>query len=478
MSSKVVKNYLYNFLYQIAALIIPLITAPYLSRILGVDGTGTYSYYYSIVYYFSMFVLLGTSNYGNRSIARCLGNPERITTTLDEIYTLQFMCGLVVTSLYLFYVFVISSNPILCFGFLPFILSSMFDITWYYFGQENFRIVVLRNISIKIVTTILIFLIVKTREDLLKYVLIMSIGYFLSQFIIWFILMKKHEYTFPGFNNIIKHLKPNLILFIPFISVSIYRYMDKIMVGKLTAITEVGYYENAEKIVSLLLSFITAIGTVMLPRMSALYASGSKSEIRDMLIKSTVTMSFMASAVAFGVASISDRLIVWYYSSQFAGSVPILNILCITIPFICYANIIRMQILIPKGNDKIYVSSTVFGAVVNIIFNVFLIPRFGGIGAAVGTVIAEFSVMLFQYVAIRKDNPIQGAKRVIAFFWVNGFVMYVVTVLSGSYLPKGFVGMITQVVVGIITYGVGVFIYYLSTKDPIVSDMISVIKRR
>lgn len=470
MRNRIIKNYTYNFIYQIAAFIIPLITAPYLARILGVDGVGQYTFYYSKVYFFSMFVLLGTSNYGNRSIARCLGDKKKIETVFNEIFTLQFICGVIVTLSFFIYLYFVCPEPRFCICFLPFILSSMFDVNWFFFGQENFKIVVFRNMAIKVVTTCLIFIFVRSKDDLVIYVLIMSLGYLLSQLIVWQLIIRMYTYHFPGIKRVFVHLKPNLILFIPFISVSIYRYMDKIMVGEITTISEVGYYENAEKIVSILMSFITAIGTVMLPRMSALYAENNQVEIKNMLNKTTAFMSFMASVVAFGIASISERLVLWYYGDEFIGSILILKLLCITIPFICYANIIRMQILIPKGLDRAYVLSTIFGAAINLLFNLFMIPRLGGIGAAIGTVIAEFSVMIYQLVAIRKMEKSIECKRLIVFFWLNGFIMYMVVSAIGLKFPNGFLYMLIQVIVGFAVYLLGIVVYSIVFKDKTLVD--------
>jgi O-antigen/teichoic acid export membrane protein len=476
MGNKILKNYIYNFTYQIAALIIPLITAPYLSRIIGVEGIGTYSYYYSIVHYFSMFVLLGISNYGNRSIARCLGDKNKIETTFSELFSLQFLCGLIVTGAYAIYLTFLCKETVLCLCYLPFIISSVFDINWFFFGQENFRIVVIRNIVIKISTTILIFLLVKSADDLPVYILIMSVGYLVSQLVVWPIVLREYKLRYPGIKKVLYHLKPNLILFIPFISVSIYRQMDKIMIGNLSSIIEVGYYENAEKLISLLLSFITAIGTVMLPRMSALYMSNNKNEINSMISKTSIVMSFMASSVAFGVASISRNLVLWFYGDAFGGSIPILKILCVTIPFICYANIIRMQILIPRGKDRTYVLSTVYGAVINLVFNILFIPKLGGIGAALGTVLAEIAVMIYQFVAVREELNLRTYVKIISFLWINGLIMFIVVSMVGTISPICFSSMIIQILIGAVVYGVGILIYYSITKDEVILSLLSSFK--
>ena len=450
--NKIAKNYAYIFVYQIAAIIIPFITAPYLARILGAEGVGTYSFYLSVVSYFSMFVALGVSNYGNRCIARCLGDNEETNRVFSEILFMQLLCGIVVVVVYIIYAAVISNALYVYLLYLPYLLSFMIDISWYFFGKENFRLVVIRNIVIKSITTVLIFTFVKTEEDLNKYIIIMSVGYFVSQALIWPMLLKRVKIQRPSLKAVLVHFKPNLILFIPLIAVSIYRTMDKIMLGVITSNQQVGYYENAEKLISLLLSFITAIGTVMLPRMSALYKEKNESEIQSMLTKTTIIMTFMASGVAFGVAAISQNLVLWFYGDGFAGSISILRVLCITVPFICYANIIRMQILIPNGKDTVFVISSIVGAVLNICFNLILIPLLGGVGASIGTVIAELSVFIYQYVSERDTFKLRELVSGIVALWVSGAIMFAAVYFSEPLLPGGFIGILCQVVIGVIIY--------------------------
>lgn len=477
MMGVLVKNYIYTFVYQIFSIAIPIITAPYLARVLGAEGVGTYSFYHSIACYFAMFIALGVSNYGNRSIAQCMGNKEKISKVFSEIIMMQVLCGIIVSIFYFLYARFVSNAFYIYLLYFPFLLSSMLDVTWYFFGRENFRVIVVRNFVVKTMTTALIFLLVKTERDLNAYILILSCGGFVSQFIVWPRVLKETSLSLPKIGNVLHRLKPNLILFIPFVAVSVYRTMDKIMIGTLTSNLQVGYYENAEKLISLLLTFITSIGTVMLPRMSALYAGNDSAAIRSMLMKTTVVMTFMASAVAFGITAISENLVIWFYGIDFVGSIPILKILCVTIPFICYANILRMQILIPSGNDKIYVISTIIGACVNLLLNVVLIPLYGGVGAAVGTVAAEFTVFLFQFMNLRKKIEMNDIVPSVLMLWVNGVIMFALVVVLSSLLPSGFVGLICQIFVGMIIYFVFILFQSKFVGDKYIRMLVSVVKQ-
>ena len=465
MKGKIAKNYLYNLIYQIAILIIPLITAPYLSRILGAEGIGIYSYNYSIAYYFCLFVMLGINNYGNRSIAKCLGNKDKVNKTFCEIYAMQLLTGIFVLFVYLGYCFLVSKEVGISLCYIPFVISYILDINWFFFGQENFKIILVRNIVIKIFTTLAIFIFVKKASDVVLYILIMSIGALISQVVVWIIIRSDIKLVTIKFSDLLSHFKPNLILFVPVIAVSIYRTMDKIMLGSLDTMTEVGYYENAEKIISILLSFITALGTVMLPRMAALFESKDKKQIQLMLSNSFVFISFISSIVAFGIASIANNFVLIYYGDNYAPSGIILQLLCITVPFISYANVVRMQILIPQGKDRAYVISCFSGAIINLLLNGILIPKFHAVGATIGTIVAEFTVMLVQLISVKAELYVKNIIKSIINFWVNGLIMFIIAMSLNNIDCSRFWIMIYQIVFGGLIYSLLILVQWKIFHD-------------
>lgn len=465
LKGKIAKNYLYNLIYQIAVLIIPLITAPYLSRILGAEGIGIYSYNYSIAYYFCLFVMLGINNYGNRSIAKCLGNKDKVNKTFCEIYAMQLLTGIFVLIIYLSYCFFVSDEKVISLCYIPFIISYILDINWFFFGQENFKIILVRNIVIKIFTILVIFCFVKKASDVVLYILIMSIGAFISQVFIWIIVRSNIKPMMIKVSDLLPHFKPNLILFIPVIAVSIYRTMDKIMLGSLANMTEVGYYENAEKIISILLSFITALGTVMLPRMAALFESKDRKQIQSMISNSFVFISFISSIVTFGVASIANNFVIIYYGDNYASCGIILQLLCIIVPFISYANIVRMQILIPQGKDRAYVVSCFSGAIINFLLNGILIPKFYAVGAAIGTIVAEFTVMMIQMISVKTELYLNNSIKSIINFWVNGLIMSITIVPLKNMNCSRFLIVIFQILFGGLIYSLLILIQWKIFHD-------------
>ena len=218
--SSVKKNFLYSILYQMLVLIVPLITTPYVSRTVGAEGIGVYTYTYSIAYYFVLIAMLGINNYGNRTIAKVRDDKEKMSDTFISIYTLQFVMSMIMIFIYVIYVlFFANEYKWMHVIQMIYMISVIFDINWFYFGLEKFKITITRNIIIKIISTIFIFVFVKERADLWKYTIIMTTSTLITQMYLWVILKKNvyisKERIQKNYKDALKHLKPTLILFIP-----------------------------------------------------------------------------------------------------------------------------------------------------------------------------------------------------------------------------------------------------------------------
>ena len=223
MISNLKKNFIFNLIYQILTLILPLVTAPYISRTLGSDAVGRFSYTYSVAMYFSMFITLGLNNYGNRTIAANTGNKKNISKNFFEIYIMQLTMGLVVIACYIFYAaFIVKTDRTLALLQLLYVAGALFDINWFFFGLEKFKLTVTRNVIIKFLTVAGTLLLVKNAGDIYVYTIVMGGGNFLSQIVLWQFLRKEICPVKISFKGIIGHFVPNLILFIPVIAVSLF----------------------------------------------------------------------------------------------------------------------------------------------------------------------------------------------------------------------------------------------------------------
>lgn len=450
---EVKKNFLYNIVYQILILIIPIVTVPYVSRVLGSTGIGIYSYTYSIVYYFMMFAMLGLNNYGNRSIAKVRDNKEKLSRTFKEIYRMQIITSITMIILYFLYldIFDVKYKEIALIQSI-YVISCLFDINWFFFGIEKFKLTVTRNTIIKFLSLISIFLLVKDKNDIWIYTLIASGSLLLSQLFLWPFIKKYVNNVEIKFKDVIKHFKPCLKLFLPVIAVAIYKVMDKTMIGWFSDVSEVGFYENAEKIINVPNAIIAALGTVMLPRMSNLYAKNRDEESKKVIDKSIKLMMFLAFAMTFGLICISKNFSLIFFGQGFEKSGIIIILLSITILFLSWGNVLRTQYLIPKEYDKIYIESAFLGAIVNLIFNLIFIPKYASIGACIGTIFAELSVMLYQTISIKNELPIKEYVKDIIPFFIKSIIMFIVIYPFDFINLNNILIIIIQVVLACIVY--------------------------
>lgn len=396
------KNFLLNIGYQILLYIVPVILTPYLSRVLGPENIGIYSFSYSIVYYFMLATLLGINNHGTRRIAKAK-TEEELSKTFFSIYKLQLALGVSFLIIYnILAIFFLNENRNIHLINNLFLLSAIFDINWFYFGLEKFKITVFRNTIIKILSVLAIFLFVKTKNDLWVYTLIMGGSTLISQLYLFLFLRRYVSFINVTWRESLKNLKPCLVLFIPVIAYSIYRVMDKTMIGLLSSNLELGYYENAEKIINIPISIITALGTVMLPHIAKIN-QGDREKIQNNIDASfKLSLFFIIPAITVFMLISGDFSVV-FFGNEFEKSGEIMRLLSITILFSGIANVIRTNYLIPFSKDKIYVKSTIVGALINLVANIILIAQFGAIGACIGTILAEFSVMGYQVVKVKDE---------------------------------------------------------------------------
>lgn len=463
-NSSVKKNFIYNTLYQFLNIILPLITTPYIARKLGAEKIGYFSYSYSIAYYFVMAIMLGLNNYGNRTIAKIRENKEELSKTFCEIYMMQLSISVFIVMIYILYG-IFFSNTLMTWMLLIYILSAVVDINWFYFGIEKFKLTVIRNSLIKIFTTLMIFLFVKTDADVYKYALITVFGIFCSN-IILFKFLKKYVYIVKvDFKGIKKHIKPNLLLFIPIVAISLYKMMDKIMLGALSNMKEVGFYENSEKVTQVPMAIINSLGTVMLPKMSNLVAKKELDKTKIYIEKSIIFAMFLASSVCFGVIGVSKEFVPWYYGDGYEKCIILFEILMPSCIFLALANVIRTQYLIPYNEDKIYISSIVLGAIINLIINFILIPKLAATGAAIGTLFAEIIVCLSQIYLVRKK--IEDLRRYLLKsvpFILFGIIMMFSLLKIHLNFINVFVSMTLKIVIGAIIYMAFSITYWILLK--------------
>ena len=468
------KNLLYNLIYQILVIIMPLITTPYIARVIGPKGSGIYSYTYSIASYFVLFAMLGIGNYGNRLIAQNRDDKNELSKSFSSLFFLHIIVTIIALIAYLVFTIFLSADKYKLFMFLQgiYVLSALFDINWLFFGLEEFKTTISRNIVIKIISVIFIFLFVRKPSDLIIYTLILNIGSLVSQLVL-FPFLKRNGIRIVKFSvrDVIKHIKPMLVLFIPVIAVSIYKLMDKIMIGSLINVNEVGLYEYGERIINLPLSLITALGTVMLPRMSNLAAKGNDKLMKEYIDKSMKFVLLLSIPLAVGLIMISKDFIPFFLGEKYNGTIILVQLLAITIPIISFANVIRTQYLIPKCMDREYIISLMMGAFINLVLNYFLINKYHAMGACIATIAAEFVVMFYQIIVTRKMlNIRKHLEYLIKFLFISLFMALCLYLFNNVPINNSFIKISIKVVVGIIVY------LFLSSKY--INEFVSIKKMK
>ena len=457
------KNFIYNSLYQLLIIMIPLITTPYLSRVLGAKNTGVYSYSYAIATYFVLFIMLGLNNYGNRTIASIRYDNKILSKEFWSVYALQLICGLIATFVYVCYT-ILFSNNIMTWILLIYVISGIIDINWFFFGMEQFKITVTRNTVIKIISTLLIFLLVKDSGDVYIYALISVMGTIIGQCVLWVYLARFVHMEKIGIGDIVKHIKPNLILFIPVIAISLYKYMDKIMLGALSSMSEVGYYDYSERVIQVPMALINSLGTVMLPKMSNVISKGERERADRYMLDSVIFVIAIVSIVCFGLMGVSDIFVPIFLGNNYYICIILFNILLPSCLFLGVANVIRTQYLIPMKRDKEYIISVFLGSIVNFVINYSLISGKGSVGAAIGTLFAEMTVCVYQVYSVKEEVKIFKMIKMASPFLVAGIVMYVV-LIHITFSTKSIVSLFIKIVIGAILYIISLFVFYIFSKN-------------
>ena len=477
--ANVKKNIFYNMGYQILILIVPFVMSPYVSRVLGPEGLGAYSVTTAIVKYFTLFALLGMSNYGNRTIAKNKDSKEKLSITFWNLYYFQLISSAIVLTAYIIYLLSsgIDNYGLVSLCQMPYMLSCVFEISWFFYGMENFKGIVTRNALVKILTMVAVFIFVKGRGDTWVYVLINSLSLLIGQLCLWPFVFKYISWEKPDWSIIRSHFKPNCVLMISVIAVSIYTLMDKIMIEWMTATAEVGYYENTEKMVSLANSLAGAVGAVMLPRVSNLRACGDNDKVLSYISKSMKYIMLIAVALAFGIAGVSKSFSIIYYGEEFEKCGTLLTAISPSIIFYAASNILRNQYLLPKDMDRVFVTATVSASVLNFVLNSIFIPMYGALGAVIGTVGAQFGELAYQVLKTRKELPIKKYFVNIIPYVCFGIVMFLVCKKIELMKGVSIISLIMQITIGGIAYLVMTSVYFFITRDELFGEIINKIRK-
>lgn len=466
------KNFIYQTLYQILATALPIITSPYISRVLGAEQLGVYTYIATIANYFTIVAGLGIGSQGTRSIASNRGNPEQKSRIYSQIRVLQCVIACIVSIVYTgFVITTVTENHLIYWIQLIWLINCAFDVCWFYNGVEEFKITVSRNILIKLLTIIGIFTFVHSKDDVWIYAIILSGGTLASNLILWIKTKEYIKYVSVSPKSILSQLKPSLLLFIPYVAMTLYHQMDKTMLGAFGLYTELGYYTNADKIINIMIGIISGFGSVSLPRIAALLSEKNMIEYKKIVSKSFSLVIFLCAALAFGIASIADEFSPIFFGEEFADCGPLIKVLSMVIFFKALATVVRNQYLMPLKKDLEYIVSVFLGVVINFGLNIAFIQLFGAMGAAIATLITEIIVCVIQMISMNKYIRIFRYFRNSLIYVALGILMFVcVRGISWIGFLNKYLELCVEIFVGAIVYLLATLIYWnINKNDPLSS---------
>lgn len=427
-SKKIAKNYIFNMIYQIFILITPLVTTPYISRTLGAEKIGIYSYTLSVATYFMIVGSLGFPLYGQREIAIVAENNEKRSSLFCQIISAQLCLIFITLIVYLFFVIVfLKDNRYMYILQMIGIFGHAFTTNWFYMGIEKFEISVGRNIFVKLFSIVTIFLFVKKPEDVFKYAFIMGLSNVIGNLIALVGIKKYVSFSLNkvSLKKILRHVKPAFILGIPYYITTVYAVIDKTMIGILgSGYQEVGYYEQSQKVIGITLAIVTTISGVLLPRISNEIGKKNKEKIEELLALGINITMMLSMPIMLGLIIIGNMIVPWFFGNGYEKVGLLIQIFSPLSVCIGITNLLVNQYLIALKKEKVLIYIISFCIIINCIGNALLIPYFDSIGVAYATVFSEFIKLIIIILYLTNSISIKNLFKETFKYILSAIIMF------------------------------------------------------
>lgn len=453
-------NFIYQMIMQVFKIAMPIITIPIVSKALGPENIGLYSFSNSIVQYFILFASLGVGLYGQRSIALVKNDPQNLSKTFWDIEVILIYNTFLAVICYL-PIIIFSQNKIVYIIQMLAIVTVIFDVSWFFTGIEKFKVVSLRSLAIQIITFMCIVFLIKNQNDTILYISIQIIGLLLSQICIWPYLLKYVSLNdFRFIPNNMKETYSNLYTFlVPQVAIILYTNMNKTILGFFDSQIAVGIFTNSIVLVSIVMTLVTQIDSILMSRITSLIAVKDNKHVRKILDISLNTQLFFTIPGFFLICGVSEKLVPWFFGNKFKDIVytmPAVSIICILVPM---GISISRQYLIPYGKIKQYNKSVFIGAIISVLLNLVTIPILGIWGCIFGTVVSELFVTITRVRDFIKDTGFKYDIFGIFVYLFSAIIMLGVIQFVTYNLKSNIITTICQIGIGGCVYLVLTLLY-------------------
>ena len=452
---KVASNTFFYLVYQCILFIIPLAIMPYLTRVLSDSVLGEYSFSYSIAYYFVLGSNLGISLYGQREIASNKDNKDVLARKFWSLFYVHSFFSLLSFTAYILF-FTLSHQVGLYICIIPYVLSALFDVTWFFYGLENFKLVTIVNACLSIIKMVLIFIFVKSDESLWVYQLISFGAVMFSQLaILAFAIKQLGKPIKVTKKECLSHFKPIMYFALAAIALTLYTYVDKTLLGIMVKDSKksVAYYECADKIVAVPRMLITVLGTVLYPKMCSLTSKSKNERIQNYTLFSIDWTGFLSFGAIFGLIALALPFSLLYYGDNYSVSGYCMMMMSPLILIISTGSICRSQYILPQKKDKVFLTAISINAIVNLALNVAFIPTMGVYGVILSSLISETVALIYQLHYCKHFFPFKYAiKAMMVYLLAAVFMFAIVYGIMKTIDVDSWIKLLLLIFIGVVSY--------------------------
>ena len=475
MNKKVLKNYLYNLTYQMLNIIIPFITAPYVSRVLGPSGVGDYNYIYGVVSYFGVFAVTGTVAYGQREIAKIQDNLIKRSHLFWDIFYFRLISTVLVTIIYSYFTvnFLARYRTLLLVNYIL-ILSWILDVSWYFQGVENFKVTAIRNSLVRIISTIMIFIFVKNKTEVWLFTLIMCGSSFIGNITLLPYLKNEIRWINVSLKEIFSKSKGIMSLFLPVIAIQLYTVLNKVMLGAMSSSKQVGFYSQGNQVITIGTTVIYAFVAVLTPRVAALYIEKKDKQIKTYMSEAIANVYFMGLPMMLGCIAVAKLFVPIFFGKGYDPVVLLIQIMSILFIIIGIDQLVG-TFLVSMNKQNIFTIAVSVAAVVNIVFNtLFIYLGMGALGVAYATIISELSTTFIEIIGLHSYIKFSDFYFYCIKYLFPSIIMFLAIKFIDLLMPYSIIKLVIMIISGIFVY----FAYMVISKDSLFYPLIEKIIHR